>query len=187
MKKAEVLWFTGLSGAGKSTLANALQEKLVKEGKKAKLIDGDDVRRVSHQHLGFTPRDIHENNRFVLELCLKLLSDFDFILVSVISPFQETRENARKRLGEHYHEVYVKCSLKEVSRRDAKGLYQKALKGEIPYFVGIDPRVLYEEPQSPELILETDHCSKATVFKKLFDYADHLIQVTTTKQKMTIL
>lgn len=183
MRKAEVLWFTGLSGSGKSTLAAALREKLVQAGKKVRFVDGDDIRRKHNRHLGFTPEDIRENNRLILDLCLKLLTDFDFILVPVISPFRETRENARRGLGKKYHEIYVKCSLERVCQRDVKGLYQKALRGEIEYFIGVDPRVPYEEPQAAELILETDCCSKETALQKLFDYVDQLTSTVPAGQK----
>lgn len=180
---ANILWFTGLSGSGKSTLANALAQRLGREGCKVRVIDGDDVRRLTHQHLGFTPEDIRENNRLILELCIKLLPEFDFILVPVISPFEQTRQNARQKLGKSYHEVYVKCSLDEVFRRDAKGLYQKALKGEIDYFIGIDPRVPYEEPSSPELVLDTGSYDQETLLKTLCDYIEPLKLKTPNQRK----
>ena len=156
MRQGMVLWFTGLSGAGKTTIAHRLAEILKQQGRTVKILDGDTMRRELHCHLGFTPEDIRENNRLVAELCLKNSAGCDYLLVPIISPFRESRASARQRVGKKFLEIYVKASLKEVMRRDCKGLYQKALKGEIKNFIGIDPAVPYEEPQRPDIILDTE-------------------------------
>src|SRR3989338_2805235 len=122
---AKVLWFTGLSGSGKTTIALALQKELEKRNKKFKVFDGDVVRQKLHKHLGFTPEDIKENNRLIAELCLKQINKYDFILVPIISPFRESRENARKILGNSFIEVYVKALLETVIERDVKVYYKK--------------------------------------------------------------
>ncbi len=152
----KVLWMTGLSGSGKTTISSVLREKLEKLGKKVKILDGDDVRNTLHKHLGFTPQDIKQNNRLIVDLCKRHSKEFDFILVPIISPFRESREYARKELGLDFIEVFIKCSLKECIRRDVKGHYKKALSGEMENFIGISDNVPYEEPKSPEIIANTE-------------------------------
>lgn len=156
MKQAKVLWFTGLSGAGKTTIAQKLAQHFRQDGYKVKMLDGDHVRETLHCHLGFSPEDITENNRLIAELCVKYSKDFDYILVPIISPFRESRSDARKLIGPSFIEVFVKASLDEVMRRDSKGLYQKAIKGEVKNFIGIDENVPYEAPENPEIILDTE-------------------------------
>lgn len=154
-KQAFVLWFTGLSGAGKSTLAENLLDYLKAENVSARIIDGDDIRNEFHKQLGFTPEDITENNYLIAELCRKYQKDYQFLLVAVIAPFSQVRHEVRQKIGEKYREIYVKASLDEVIRRDVKGLYKRALKGEISNFVGVDANVPYEEPQAADLVLDT--------------------------------
>src|SRR3989338_2108971 len=132
-----VLWFTGLSGSGKSTIADSLSNILKAKGYKIKILDGDVVRNTLHRHLGFTRKDILLNNKLISQLALKYLDTHDIILVPIISPYKIGRENARKLLGKHFTEVYIKASLKKCIRRDVKGLYKKALDGEIKNFIGI--------------------------------------------------
>ena len=156
-KKAHVIWFTGLSGAGKTTLSQKVSDVLSSKKYAVKILDGDIVRRELHRHLGFTPEDIQENIRLLSELCLKFAGDCDFILVAAISPFRQARLKAREKIGSGFMEVYVKASLEEVIRRDTKGLYKKALNGEIKNFIGIDPIVPYEAPLDPEVIIDTEH------------------------------
>lgn len=126
-------------------------------GKSSRVFDGDDVRKEITRHLGFTREDIKENNRIIAGLCVRHQFDYDYIFVPIISPFEETRDQARKIIGSHFRLVYIKASLDEVVRRDVKGLYQKALVGEIPNFIGIDPAVPFEEPINPDLVMFTDH------------------------------
>lgn len=168
--KAKVLWFTGLSGSGKTTIALLLKEKLEKLNKKVKILDGDDVRKTLHKHLGFTPEDIKENNRLILELCLDSLNDFDYILVPIISPFRESRQNARNVLNELFIEVYIKCSLEECIKRDCKGHYKKALAGEIKNFIGIAKENPYEHPHNPEITIDTEKESIEESVAKILAY-----------------
>ena len=121
MSKAHVLWLTGLSRAGKSTIAQGLEAVLKDKGKSVFMLDGDKVREALKKPLGFSPEDIAQNNAGIAEVCFENLSQYDYILVSVIAPFRAVRERNRKVLGDAYHEIYVKASLDQVSARDVKG------------------------------------------------------------------
>ena len=148
------LWFTGLSGAGKSTIANLVEKKLLAMGRHTYLLDGDNVRHGLNKDLGFTDEDRVENIRRVAEVA-RLMTDAGLVvLVSFISPFRAEREMARALFepGE-FLEVHVDTSLAEAERRDVKGLYAKARRGELPNFTGIDSP--YEPPQDAELVLDT--------------------------------
>ncbi|MBZ0088097.1 MAG: sulfate adenylyltransferase subunit CysN [Thermomonas sp.] len=156
------LWFTGLSGAGKSTIANLVEKKLLALGKHTYLLDGDNVRHGLNKDLGFTDEDRVENIRRVAEVA-RLMTDAGLIvLVSFISPFRAERAMARALFdpGE-FLEVYVDTSLAEAERRDVKGLYAKARRGELANFTGIDSP--YETPESPELHLHTGDADAATL------------------------
>jgi pyruvate kinase len=167
-KNNKVLWFTGLSGSGKTTLAEGLKEILEKKNMKVLILDGDIIRKDLHKQLGFTPDDIKENNRLISEICLKEKGNYDFILVPIISPFQESRENARKRIGEGFVEVFVNCPIEECIKRDPKGNYKKAMNGEIKHFIGIHDEVPYEPPKNPEIILNTFNESLEESVNKIF-------------------
>lgn len=156
---ATVAWFTGLSGSGKSAIADSVAEALRNQGREVRVIDGDDVRATAHRHLGFSPEDIRENNRLVALLCQDSLSEFDIILVPLISPFRDSRKAARGILGAAFLEVYVKASLQEVIRRDPKGYYKAIQEGKLTGFIGVDEKVPYEPPEAAELVLYTENHS----------------------------
>lgn len=149
-----VLWFTGLSGSGKSTIANLLEKRLHASGRHTYLLDGDNVRHGLNRDLGFTEADRVENIRRVSEVA-RLMTDAGIIvLVSFISPFRAERRMAREMMAEgEFVEIFVDTPFEECARRDPKGLYAKALKGEIKNFTGVDSP--YEEPESAELHLRT--------------------------------
>jgi len=153
-QKPAVLWFTGLSGSGKSTIANLLEKKLAASGRHTYILDGDNVRHGLNRDLGFTAEDRVENIRRVAEVA-KLMADAGLIvLVSFISPFRAERRLARELMGEgEFAEVFVDTPFEECARRDPKGLYARALKGEIKNFTGVDSP--YEAPENPEIHLET--------------------------------
>jgi bifunctional enzyme CysN/CysC len=153
-QKPAVLWFTGLSGAGKSTIANLVEKKLHAQGQLTYLLDGDNVRHGLNRDLGFTDADRVENIRRVAEVA-KLMSDAGLIvLVSFISPFRAERLMARERIGaEEFIEVFVDTALAEAEKRDVKGLYAKARRGELKNFTGISSP--YEAPEHPELRIDT--------------------------------
>lgn len=148
------IWFTGLSGAGKSTLANAVEKHLFAEGKHTMLLDGDNVRMGLNNNLGFKEKDRIENIRRVAEVA-KLMNDAGLIvLTAFISPYSRDREMAEKIIGkDNFIEIYVSTPLEECERRDVKGLYKKARKGDIPNFTGISEE--YQIPVNPALVLDT--------------------------------
>lgn len=152
-------WFTGLSGSGKSTLANEIEKILSVGGKYTMLLDGDNVRMGLNKDLGFEEKDRIENIRRIAEVA-KLMNDAGLIvLTAFISPYESDRQNARKIIGaENFVEIYVSTPLEECEKRDVKGLYRKARKGEIPNFTGINSP--FEVPENPEITIDT---SKYTV------------------------
>lgn len=153
-QKPVVLWFTGLSGSGKSTIANLVEQKLHALGRHTYTLDGDNIRHGLNVDLGFTDADRVENIRRIGEVS-KLMVDAGLItLVSFISPFQSERDQARSLVADgEFIEIHVNTPLEECQRRDVKGLYRKALAGEIKNFTGISSP--YEEPASPELRFNT--------------------------------
>ncbi len=153
--KAAVLWFTGLSGSGKSTIAKKLEQRLFADGVHTMYLDGDNLRHGLNGDLGFSSADRQENIRRAGELAKLSLAHGHITLACFISPFAADRQFARGLVPDgRFLEIYVKCDLDVVKRRDTKGLYAKALAGEIPDFTGISSP--YEEPTHPELIVETD-------------------------------
>jgi bifunctional enzyme CysN/CysC len=153
-QKPAVLWFTGLSGAGKSTIANLVEKQLHAAGHMTYLLDGDNVRHGLNRDLGFTDADRVENIRRVAEVA-RLMADAGLlVLVSFISPFRSERLMARELLEkEEFIEIFVDTPLAEAERRDVKGLYAKARRGEIKHFTGISSP--YEAPENPELRIDT--------------------------------
>ncbi|OYT27606.1 MAG: adenylyl-sulfate kinase [Candidatus Altiarchaeales archaeon ex4484_96] len=153
-QKGFTLWFTGLSGSGKSTIADIVAEKLTGDGYRVERLDGDEVRQHLTRDLGFTKEDREENIRRI-SFVAKLLSRNNVIVItSFISPYIKMRNEARDEIGaQRFVEVYVKCPLEVCKKRDVKGLYAKALKGEIDNFTGVSHP--YEEPSNPEVTVET--------------------------------
>ena len=151
-----VIWLTGLPGSGKTTIAKALYPRLKESGFKAEFLDGDVVRKELSPELGFTKQDREVHARRVVYLS-KILSRNGIIsIVSLISPYREFRRFARREtnMNNNFYEVYVKCSLETCITRDPKGLYKKALSGEIKDLTGLqDP---YEEPEDPEIVVDTE-------------------------------
>ncbi len=164
MGEGFTLWFTGLSGAGKSTLANLLAEELRQRGHRVEVLDGDEVRTHLSKGLGFSKEDRDTNIRRIGYVC-KLLARNGVIAISAaISPYREVRDEIRAQHN-HFFEVYVKCPLDTLVERDVKGLYRKALKGEIGNFTGVsDP---YEEPFNPDLVVESNRESPGQSLERL--------------------
>ncbi len=163
-----VLWFTGLSGSGKSTIANIVEKKLHAQGHLTYLLDGDNVRHGLNRDLGFTDADRVENIRRVAEVA-KLMADAGLIvLVSFISPFRSERNMARERLGKgEFMEIYIDTPLAEAEKRDVKGLYAKARKGEIKNFTGISSP--YEAPEKPEIRIDTSLVSPENAAQEILN------------------
>jgi len=156
MKKALVVWFTGLSGSGKTTIAELAAEQLRLQEFKVRIIDADTVRQNTTKHLGFSPEDISENNRIIAQICSEQRNNFDLILIPIISPFRQIREEIRQKLGEPFLEVYIKASVDTVLKRDPKGLYKSAKEGRTSSMIGLTSEAPYEVPQNPELVLDTE-------------------------------
>ena len=157
-QKPAVVWFTGLSGSGKSTIANIVERKLHQMGRHTYLLDGDNVRHGLNRDLGFTEEDRVENVRRVAEVSALMVDAGLIVLVSFISPFRAERRLARDRVGEgEFIEVYVDTPLEVAEQRDPKGLYQKARRGELKNFTGIDSP--YERPESPEIHIDSTKLS----------------------------
>jgi adenylylsulfate kinase len=152
--RSAVLWFTGLSGAGKSTLGHAVEEKLHELGVRTYVLDGDNVRHGLCGDLGFSPHDRSENIRRIGEMA-KLFVDAGVVaLTAFISPFRADRDRVRALMQEgDFIEIYCRCSVEVCETRDVKGLYKLAREGKVKEFTGISSP--YEEPLSPELVIET--------------------------------
>ena len=168
-QRPRCVWFTGLSGAGKSTIANLVESELHARGLHTYLLDGDNVRHGLNRDLGFTAADRVENLRRVAEVA-RLMTDAGLIvLVSFISPYRAERAAARALFeGDDFIEIHVDATLAEVERRDPKGLYAKARRGELPNFTGIDAP--YEAPLEAELVLDTLRDDAATLAGQVVDY-----------------
>lgn len=153
-QRGRVLWMTGLSGSGKSTIAHAAADALVRQGKFAYVLDGDNIRLGLNADLGFSPEDRSENIRRVSEVA-RLFADAGVItIVAFISPYRADRQRARTIIGEaRFAEVWVDTPLDLCESRDPKGLYKRARAGSIPEFTGISAP--YEPPEDPEIVLET--------------------------------
>jgi len=148
-----VIWFTGLSGAGKSTIAEHLEPVLRQRGCKVEMLDGDVVRTHLSKGLGFSKEDRDTNIRRIGFVAHLLSRNGVVVICSAISPYREIRDENRAMVGD-FVEVFVKCPIDVLAERDVKGLYKKALAGEIKNFTGVsDP---YEDPLNPEVVVETD-------------------------------
>ena len=153
-QRARCLWFTGYSGSGKSTIANLLEKRLLADGRHTYILDGDNVRHGLNRDLGFTEADRVENIRRVAEVAKLLVDAGLIVLVAFISPFRAERQLARGLFEDgEFVEVFVDTPLEECERRDVKGLYAKARRGELKNFTGIDSD--YEPPEAPEIHLRT--------------------------------
>src|SRR5678810_1084689 len=157
MSQAYTLWFTGLSGAGKSTLSELVAAELKKRGKYVEILDGDEVRTNLSKGLGFSKEDRDTNIRRIGYVSRLLSRNGVGVIASAISPYREVRDEVRQSItsdGSEFIEVYVQCPIPVLAERDVKGLYKKALAGEIKEFTGVsDP---YEEPLQPEVIVSTN-------------------------------
>ena len=147
------VWLTGLSGSGKSTIANLLEQEIRKSTKNVEVLDGDVVRTNLSKGLGFSKEDRDTNIRRIAFVCDLLTRNGVAVISAAISPYRDVRDESLAIVGD-YIEVFVKCTLDELVNRDVKGLYAKALRGEIENFTGVsDP---YEEPINPDVLVETD-------------------------------
>jgi len=160
----QMIWLTGLSGSGKSTLAEELKNHI----ENSYILDGDTLRKGINQDLQFSEADRLEVGRRIGEIGKILLDANLNVIVASISPFRTTRDKVRSLIGDSYLEVYVQCPLEVCEVRDPKGLYKLARAGQIKHFTGIDSP--YEEPQHPDVIVETDKYSINECVLKIIQY-----------------
>src|SRR5436309_2039840 len=153
VNKGFTIWFTGLSGAGKSTLSEIIEEHLRARGRNVEVLDGDIVRTHLSKGLGFSREDRDTNIKRIAFVCSLLTRNGVVCISAAIAPYAEAREWARKEIG-NFVEIYVKCPIEVCRQRDVKGLYKLVDEGKIKGFTGVDDP--YEEPEHPELVIETD-------------------------------
>jgi adenylyl-sulfate kinase len=166
------IWFTGLSGAGKTTIANQLEMVLRERGRKVEILDGDVVRTNLSKGLGFSKEDRDTNIRRIGFVAQLLARNGVVAITAAISPYREVRDEVRGMHNGDFVEVYMRCSIEALAERDVKGLYKKALAGEIENFTGVsDP---YEEPLSPEVTLDSENEREAESLDKLVSKLEEL-------------
>ncbi len=176
-QRGATIWFTGLSGSGKSTIAIALEERLSREGILCRILDGDNIRTGINRGLGFSEEDRRENIRRIAEVC-KLFTDTGIVtLAAFVSPTNELRELAREIIGdEDFVEIYVATPLEECERRDVKGLYAKARRGEISDFTGITSP--FEVPVKPTLTIDTTNRDIESCVDEVYNVIIEKIKLT---------
>ncbi|HDN75862.1 MAG TPA: adenylyl-sulfate kinase [Acidilobales archaeon] len=171
LDKGFVVWFTGLPGSGKSTIAYGVADVLRGLGYRVEVLDGDWVRKTINPDATFTKEGRRIHLRRVAWIARLLARNGVIVLCSFVSPYRDVRAEVRSIVEEEglkFIEVYVKCSLEECIRRDPKGLYKKALRGEIKNFTGIsDP---YEEPENPELVIDTERLTPKESIEEVINY-----------------
>ncbi len=155
MNQGFTVWLTGLSGAGKSTIAERLAPELSARGRKVEVLDGDEVRTHLSKGLGFSREDRDINIGRISFVASLLVKHGAAVITAAISPYAQARADARQRIGNtQFVEVFVRCSLDELTRRDVKGLYAKAIAGELKHFTGVsDP---YEVPENPDVVVDSE-------------------------------
>ncbi|HZB02879.1 MAG TPA: adenylyl-sulfate kinase [Actinomycetota bacterium] len=165
------VWFTGLSGSGKSTLAELLVEVLERRGRRYELLDGDVVRTHLSKGLGFSKEDRDTNILRIGWVAERLTYHGATVVVSAISPYRDVRDAVRRRIP-RFVEVFVSCPVEICAQRDVKGLYEKAFRGEISGFTGVDDP--YEPPERPEVVVETDRMSPEDCLEAIVSTLDRL-------------
>ena len=171
MHKGFTIWFTGMSGAGKSTISALLETRLRSHGARVEVLDGDMVRTHLSKGLGFSKEDRDENVRRIGFVCELLSRNGVIAIAAAISPYRAVREEVRARIP-NFVEVYIECPVEVLAERDVKGLYKKALAGEIPQFTGVtDP---YEPPLDPEVTVNSSRETPAESTERIWATLEHL-------------
>lgn len=180
-----VVWITGLPGSGKTALAREIELLLKKREQKCEILDGNEVRELISSELGFTEEDRKLHNRRVIHISKLLARNEVGAIVSLISPYRETRAFARKELP-NFVEVWTKCPLEVCEVRDKKGLYEKARRGEITDLTGVQHP--YEEPENPEVVVDTAHENPSEGARKVIDKLEELglISAYTKKEEEAV-
>jgi len=141
---SRVVWLTGLSGSGKTTIAKKLQKKLKIKNFKIKRVDGDSFRKKTKNFKNFSKKNIIQNNNLIIDYIKIILKNYDYLIVSVISPLRQTRQRAKNIFGKNYFEVLVQCGIRELIKRDTKGLYKLATEKKIDNLIGYKSKISYE-------------------------------------------
>lgn len=166
-QKGLVVWLTGLSASGKSTIAVEAEKVLTGMGRAVYRLDGDNIRFGLNSDLGFSEANRFENIRRIAEVCALFQDAGLIVLACFISPLKQMRQTARDKAKGSFLEVYVKADVETCAKRDPKGLYEKAKKGEIHEFTGVS--AAYDEPENPELVLDTEKCTLQQCTLQLVD------------------
>ena len=164
-----IIWLTGLSGSGKTTLCRLIEKKLKSDGYTVEWFDGDRVREELNIESDFSKEGILKNNFEVIKKINLVQDRVDYIVISLITPYEEVRKHAREIFGKQYFEIYVKCDKDTLIKRDTKGLYEKAINGELDNLIGFSDEFPYEEPSNPDLIIETNLITSDEAVKKVFE------------------
>ena len=170
MKKSAIIWLTGLSGAGKSTLAALLEKKLKFKNYKVLRVDGDNFRKKTNLKNSFTKKNIIINNNNIISHISSKYLKYNYTIVSVISPLRETRKKALKVFKDNYNEIYVYCPIKELIKRDTKGLYLKAKKNIIKNLIGYNSKIKYEKSLHKIIKINTNKYNKNSAVKKILHH-----------------
>ena len=166
----KVLWLTGLSGSGKTTLSNSVKKKLIKQKFRVKLVDGDSFRKKNKNKNKFTKKNIYLNNLSIIDYVYRKIEKYDFIIVSVISPLRKSRLRAKKIFKKKYYEVFVKCSKRELIKRDTKNLYKLALQKKINNLIGFNSKIKYELSRYKKLVINSELETISHSTKKILNY-----------------
>lgn len=158
-KISKLIWFTGLSGSGKTTLSNRINKKLKRLNFKVLMIDGDTFRKKTQNINNFSKKNILLNNNRIISHVKKHIRNYDFVIVSVISPLLKTRKKCKNFFGKKYFEIFVKCGIKELIKRDTKGLYKKAKEKKIKNLIGYNSKIKYEMSNYKKIIANTEKLS----------------------------
>jgi adenylyl-sulfate kinase len=181
-EKGFTIWFTGLSGSGKTTLSRMVESELRRRGiRKVELLDGDVIRTHLSKGLGFSKEDRDANIKRIGFVCKLLSRNGVIAIAAAISPYRAVRDFNRKEIGD-FVEIYCKCSLEVCIERDVKGLYKKALAGEIKNYTGIDDP--YEAPLNAEVVLETDRETPEESVKKIFQKLESLEYIPPSEESV---
>lgn len=168
-QRGVTLWFTGLSGSGKSTVAIALERHLSSQGHLCRILDGDNVRCGINSDLGFSEHDRRENIRRIAEVCKLFTATGIITLAAFVSPTRELRRMAADIIGgDDFVEIYISTPIEECERRDVKGLYAKARRGEISDFTGVSAP--FEAPENPDIEIDTTHADIDECVRRIMDH-----------------
>lgn len=174
--KPQLIWFVGLSGSGKSTLASALEERLFADNLNTYILDGDNIRSGLNKDLDFSDESRKENIRRIAEVSKLFVNAGTVVMTAFITPFAEEREKVKTLIGaDNYLEVFVNCPLEECEKRDVKGLYAKARRGEIKNFTGIDSP--FEEPVNADIVIPSHQLSVDEGVNKIYDLVKEKIKL----------